>query len=208
MNTHEEESQHIVNKSLGGFLTRNPAALARFVAEVLAWNSSLNLVSRHDPVAACERLLGESLEWARKLDVTAGARIADVGSGAGFPGIAWAIEHPEARFILLDRRERRVLFLERVVRLLELPNAEVRAMDVSDGVDESLRAQFDLVSAMAVRDPATFAPNIEWMLRSGGRFSTTISRDRSAPDRVGRALHLLDLHAGQFGRYVTYCTDV
>lgn len=196
--------QLIVNKAVTGFAVTAPDGLSRYLHEVLEWNSSLGLVSKRDPLAACERLLLESLEWDRVLALSDGMRVADVGSGAGFPGIVWALQHPGAEFVLLERRERRAAFLERVVRLLELSNATVRAEDVREHADPALNGSFDLVATMAVGDPADSARRLEWMLRDAGRFATTISRAREAPVRIGKSLELMDLRIGEFGRYATY----
>jgi 16S rRNA (guanine527-N7)-methyltransferase len=208
MTTPAESSQIIVNKAITGFSLLAPDRLAAFVGEVLSWNTSLALVSRRDPAGACERLFMESLEWDRLLGLEPGMRIADVGSGAGFPGIVWALQHPDAEFVLIERRERKAAFLERIARALPAANVTVRAENVRENTDERLSGAFDLVVTMAVGDPVESAPQIEWMLRGGGRFSTTVSRDRVPAAEVGRSLHLLNVHPGEFGRYATYGAGV
>lgn len=78
--------------------------------------------------------------------VPAGARVADIGSGAGLPGIPMAIAKPEASFTLIEPMERRSGWLSNVVSELGLTNVEVlraRAEDVQ-------RSDFDIATARAV----------------------------------------------------------
>jgi 16S rRNA (guanine527-N7)-methyltransferase len=80
-----------------------------------------------------------------------GSRIADVGSGAGFPGIPLAIVEPARRFTLIESRLKRASFLRHAVAELGLSNvaiAHARAEDLPRGV------AFDTVLARAVARPA------------------------------------------------------
>jgi 16S rRNA (guanine527-N7)-methyltransferase len=179
------------------------------VEQVLTWNAALGLVSKKDPAAACERLLLESAELDRTLELTGALRIADVGSGGGFPGVVWAIEHPDARVVLIERREKKSAFLERVCRTLPIETATVWAGDARESAAaESLRGRFDLVVAMAVGDPTTTGRQIEWLLGGGARFATTAAQNVEAPERIGRRLERVQSVTGEFGRYVIYRSGV
>lgn len=73
------------------------------------------------------------------------ASVADVGSGAGLPGLVWAIARPDLEVTLIEPLLRRTVFLEEAVAMLELPNVRVlrsRAEDVGQ--------RFDVVTARAV----------------------------------------------------------
>jgi len=77
--------------------------------------------------------------------VPEGASVADVGSGAGLPGLVWAIARPDLRVSLIEPLLRRTAFLEEAVESLELDNVRViraRAADVTE--------TFDVVTARAV----------------------------------------------------------
>jgi 16S rRNA (guanine(527)-N(7))-methyltransferase RsmG len=176
---------------------------------VLAWNPTLGVVSRKDPVAACERLVFESFELDRALALAARLRIADVGSGGGFPGVVWALEHPDAQVVLIERRARKSAFLEHVCRTLAIENASVFAGEVRESTaSESLRGMFDVVVTMAVGDPSATARHVEWLLGSGAKFATTVPRGVEAPARVGGRLEKIDDVGGEFGRYVIYRAGV
>jgi 16S rRNA (guanine527-N7)-methyltransferase len=125
------------------------APLLAFVDLLLKWNRKVNLVSRGDESRIVPRHLLDSLvlqTWLR------GQRVADLGSGAGLPGIPLAIVEPERAFTLVDRSERRTRFVRQVVIELGLDN-----VDVITGDAASYRSAtgFDTVTSRAVDHPAT-----------------------------------------------------
>ena len=96
------------------------------------------------------------------------ARIIDVGSGAGFPGIPLAICLPEARFVLLDSLGKRVEFLNSVIGALGL-NAEALHLRAEDGARRTeLREGFDLAVARAVAPLNLLAEYLLPFVRVGG----------------------------------------
>ncbi len=198
------EVQSIVNKSVTRFDCGSPELLASFLSEVLQWNPTLGLVSKREPFAACERLALESLELARLLGLTR-ERVADVGSGAGFPGVIWALTLPEVEVTMIERREKRALFLERTCRTLPLLNATAVALDARDAARQpDYSDAFDMVVTMAVGDPAAMASAVEPLLKRGGHFVSTIAADAIAPDRIGSELRLERRVDGEFGCYAIY----
>ncbi len=92
------------------------------------------------------------------------ARVTDVGSGGGLPGIVLALARPDVRVTLVDSMARRVAFLNEVVAELALDSsiAVVRARA------EELRRSDDVVTARAVADPVRLAGWSRGLLRPGG----------------------------------------
>ena len=133
----------------------NPGVAARleaYEAMVRRWNTRWNLVSRHDIDRLRTRHVEDSLEllpWWR-------GRLADVGSGAGFPGVPLAIARPGSAVVLIERSERKARFLEQVVIELGLGNVGVIAQDVGEMLrsGRSPAERFDTVTARAVAPPA------------------------------------------------------
>lgn len=78
--------------------------------------------------------------------IKAGDLVADVGSGAGLPGIPMAIALPEAGFVLIEPMERRSNWMLEVIEELGLTNVEVRRARA----EEVLNQKFDIVTARAV----------------------------------------------------------
>jgi 16S rRNA (guanine527-N7)-methyltransferase len=187
-------------------LTNTPLEL--YLRELLQWNDELGLVSKSAPLAACTRLVVESAEFgdiaARVLE-SGEHRIADVGTGGGFPGVVWHFLYPQWNLVLIERREKKAAFLERVVQRLSLANIDVIAADARDASRlPHMEHSFDLVATMAVGEPARTAPQIEDLLAMNGLFVTTVPDEAEIPPRCGRALVLEDDLRAQFGRYARY----
>jgi 16S rRNA (guanine(527)-N(7))-methyltransferase RsmG len=98
---------------------------------------------------------------------------ADLGSGAGFPGIALATSWPEARVQLVERREKRAAFLEAVVREAALTNARVVVADVATLPDRA----FDGVIARAYKPPGGLLDDAARLLRPGGVVVVLVARE-------------------------------
>lgn len=120
------------------------ARLGAYLDLLARWGRVHNLTAIKDRDAMIERLVGESLALRLALR---GGRIADVGSGAGLPGIPLAIVEPEREFTLIESRAKRAAFLRHAKTELVLANVDVieaRAEDLRDA------APFDTVLARAV----------------------------------------------------------
>src|SRR5690606_5212120 len=98
------------------------AALGAFLELLERWNRVYNLTAVRDPDEIVARHFVESLALRPLLR---GERIADVGTGAGFPGMPLAIAAPERSFTLIDSRAKRIRFLRHVVAELGLRNVEL-----------------------------------------------------------------------------------
>jgi 16S rRNA (guanine527-N7)-methyltransferase len=95
---------------------------------LLKWNSKVNLTSVRKPEEIVTRHFGESFFAAKQLlSPQATVAVADVGSGAGFPGIPIAIFAPHAKTVLIESNSKKAAFLNEVVFALKLPNASVFA---------------------------------------------------------------------------------
>lgn len=135
-------------------------ALERYERLIRRWNARGNLVSRRDLGRLRDRHVLDSLSllpWWR-------GSLADVGSGAGFPGVPLAIARPESPVTLVERSDRKARFLQQVVIELALSNVEVIEADVGQPpASGSLDGRvFDTVTARAVAPPAA-----SWRLLRG-----------------------------------------
>jgi len=97
-------------------------ALLALAAELADWNTRVNLTAIKDPSEVVDKHLLDSLAvlpWLR------GHTVADVGSGAGFPGLPLAIADPERRYTLIESTGKKVKFMRHVLERLALPNVAV-----------------------------------------------------------------------------------
>src|SRR5688572_31888388 len=98
------------------------AALGTLLDELADWNSRVNLTAIRDPAEAVDKHLLDSLAVRPLLK---GLAVADVGSGAGFPGLPPAIADPDRRFTLVESTGKKAGFLRHIAARLDLPNVEV-----------------------------------------------------------------------------------
>ena len=99
------------------------AQFARYYEMLVDWNTRMNLTAITAPQEACEKHFLDSLLLLEDVSFADSARLIDVGTGAGFPGIPLAIACPQLEVTLLDSLRKRVGFLEAVIAELGLANA-------------------------------------------------------------------------------------
>jgi len=146
--------------------------LAVFLELLGQWNRVHNLTSIRGRAELVERHLVESLALEPFIR---GARVADVGSGAGLPGIPLAIRLPALAFTLIESRRKRASFLRHAAATLGLGN-----VGVAHGRAESLELPpFTTVLARAVAPPAGLLEVAGPLVAPGGRLVVLTSRDRS-----------------------------
>ncbi len=120
------------------------ARLTRLIEELARWNAKVNLTAIRDPVAMIEGHLLDSLAVRPLLE---GGTIADIGTGAGFPGLPLAVAEPGRQFTLIDGNTKKIAFVRHAAGLLALDNVEpVRARTE----DYAPARGFDTVIARAV----------------------------------------------------------
>jgi len=124
MNDKETIEKWLAEKDLS--LTGNQvSALLKYVGLIRESSGMMNLVSRNDLPKIVERHLLDSLLALKVYEFPKEAIVADLGSGAGFPGIPVAIARPDLKIDLIESRKRKSLFLKKVVDTLELFNVQV-----------------------------------------------------------------------------------
>ena len=146
-------------------LEQPPEAQAKLLAylELLAkWNRAYNLTAVRDPVEMIARHLLDALAV---LPFVHGMTLADLGSGAGLPGIPLAIARPDLAVTLIESNGKKARFLREAARTLPLPNVMVCEARVQDAA-----GPFDMVTARAF---ASLADMLAWgghLLAPGGRW--------------------------------------
>ena len=121
--------------------------IQRYMALLLKWNDAMNLTAIQDPLEILYRHFCESMFGATLIPVGFG-RLADVGSGGGFPGLPLKIACPEIEVSLIDSNVKKATFLAEVVRELALPEARVIVSRYEE-LDEEI-APLDVVCSRAV----------------------------------------------------------
>ncbi len=160
-------------------LAMDPAGVERllvYLAELMKWSRRVNLIARDTPEAqVVETHFLDSLTLLPFLDGAGEVHLLDVGSGAGFPGLALACVRPDARFTLCEPRQKRVSFLRHVVRTLGLANVEVVA-DRVEAHTADWPGRFTHITSRAVAEPAAFLPLVRPLVTPATRVLLMLAR--------------------------------
>ena len=139
--------------------------LLAYIDLLVKWNRTYNLTAISAPLDMVPHHLLDSLAVLPHLPLPAQASLADVGSGAGLPGIPLAIARPRWRFALNDASQKRTAFLRQAAMTLGLRNVDVR-----DGRAQDWRpaAPFDAVISRAFAKLAQFIAATRHLLAPHG----------------------------------------
>ena len=124
-----------------------PESIRRYISLLLEWNRKISLTGLSDPAEIVSRHFGESWFVTKLLGLDAG-RLADVGSGAGFPGLALKVLCPGLEIMLIEQNKKKSAFLAEVIRALSLEGVSVLASAYEDW--SVPRASLDFITARAI----------------------------------------------------------
>ena len=137
-------------KKLGIELTSQQLEkLNQFYELLISWNQKMNLTRIIEKEDVYLKHFYDSLTLSKVIDLNQDLTICDVGSGAGFPGIVLKICFPNLKITLLDSLQKRVNYLNEIIKELDLKNIEAIHTRAEDYAKQN-REKFDIVTARAV----------------------------------------------------------
>lgn len=143
--------------------------LLQYLELLLRWRSHLNLTGLRDAERIIDILIAESLDFLQGDFLASGMRVLDLGTGAGVPGIPLAVCSAGLHFTLLDRSEKKIAFLRRVISLLRLEHCQPYCSTAEDLARALTPAQrFDAVVSRGVGHIAHLLRLAAPLLRPGG----------------------------------------
>ena len=117
---------------------------------LVEWNEKMNLTAITDESGVALKHFADSLSLLNFVDIPQNSSLADVGTGAGFPGVVLKIARPDIKLTLIDSLKKRLVFLNEVCSQLGI-DAELIHSRAEDGArDEKLRESFDFAVSRAV----------------------------------------------------------
>jgi 16S rRNA (guanine527-N7)-methyltransferase len=153
-------SADTIRKALGEFqiavTDSQVLQIQQYMNVLRTWNEKINLTSIRDPLEILNRHFCECMYAASTVPVEDG-RLADVGSGAGFPGLPLKIIRPELQVFLIESNVKKATFLAEVIRDLGLAGARVLVSRYEELAEEV--APLDFVCSRALGEFASF---LEW----------------------------------------------
>jgi 16S rRNA (guanine527-N7)-methyltransferase len=135
-------------------------ALHRFNSyyqELLAWNQRINLISKKDENRIVIRHFLESLGFLKHIDFPFQARVLDLGSGAGLPGIPLAIVRPDLHITLVEAKKKKTEFLQEVSQKLTLDTIRI----INKRMEE-IAGKMDTIDIVVCRSVASLAQLYKW----------------------------------------------
>lgn len=191
-------------KELGVSLTDKQIEQFLIYYELLTeWNSFMNLTAITEYEDVLKKHFVDSVSLIQAVDVRKKLTLIDVGTGAGFPGLALKIAYPELKVTLLDSLQKRIKFLDAVIEKLGLEGIETihgRAEDFAK--PQKLRESFDLCVSRAVANLSTLSEYCLPFVKVGGYFipykSEKIAQEKEEAEKA------LELLGGKFERQIEF----
>lgn len=194
----------------------DPNLLTLLLEELFRWNPQLGLVSKQNTTDVVARLIRRSTQLWRFVTENTNfpttlandppIRVADVGSGGGFPGLLWKLLEPRLDITLIERKDRKVAFLERAIVRMKLKGVDAASADlVSVARREGFESAYDMVVLMAVADPGDLAVPIEMILKPSGYLCVVRGRDQAPRSQLlGSSLQERVVEERADGRFLLY----
>ncbi len=168
-------------------------SISTYINILLRWNARINLTAIRDPEEIVTRHFGESLFAARHLFPPIPSaptslkvyKVADLGSGAGFPGLPIKLWAPQISLTLIESNHKKAAFLKEITRALTLTDVNIqntRAETIAETI--TINDRYDLVTLRAVERFETTLPTAAALIAPAGRLALLIG---SAQEPTARA---------------------
>lgn len=138
---------------------------------LLERNEVVNLTAITDPHEAVVKHFVDSLTLLKAVEIKKGAKLIDVGTGAGFPGLPVKILRPDIELTLLDSLNKRLVFLKDVCTAIGVDAVCIHKRAEEAGRDVKLRESFDVATARAVANMNTLAEYCIPLIKMKGIFA-------------------------------------
>lgn len=134
------------------------------------WNEKINLTAITDPEGVAVKHFADSLSLFHYIDVPQHAKVIDVGTGAGFPGVVMKIFRPDIELTLLDSLKKRFLFLDDLLSQLGYSAKQIQGRAEEYGQSFGERETYDLCVSRAVAQLNTLSEYCLPFVRLSGNF--------------------------------------
>lgn len=143
----------------------------KYMRLVQEWNEKINLTAITEDEEFVKKHFIDCIKAFKSNAIKEAKTIIDVGTGAGFPGVPIAILHPAAKITLLDSLNKRINFLNLVVKELDLKNVVTIHSRAEDGArNPELREKFDVATSRAVANMAVLSEFCMPYVKKNGYF--------------------------------------
>ena len=159
---------------------------------LVEWNEKINLTAITDPEGVTIKHFLDSLTIFSYVDIPEGAKVIDVGTGAGFPGLAMLIARPDLDMTLMDSTKKRLTVIENILENIGLTANVVHSRAEDAGQNKAFREQYDFSTARAVTNLRDLAEYCLPFVKVGGSFVPMKSAKTEEEIADGKkAIHVL-----------------
>lgn len=157
-------------EKLGIHITENQLnQLEKFYELLISWNEKINLTRITEKEDVYLKHFYDSLTLIKTIDLTQDLSLCDVGTGAGFPGVVLKIVFPNLKITLIDSLQKRINYLNEVIKELNLQNIEAIHTRAEDYARKN-RETYDIVTARAVANLKIISELCIPMIKENGYF--------------------------------------
>ena len=169
---------------------------------LVEWNEKINLTAITDPEGVTIKHFLDSITIFSYVDIPEGAKVIDVGTGAGFPGLAMLIARPDLQMTLMDSTKKRLTVIEDILEKIGLSADVVHSRAEEAGKKEEYREKYDFSTARAVTNLRDLAEYCLPFVKVGGSFVPMKSAKTQEEIAEGKkAIHVL---GGQIAKVDTF----
>ena len=171
----------------------------KYMNLLIEWNNKINLTAIIEPKEIILKHFIDSLTINKYIEQN--KILVDVGTGAGFPGIAVKIYRPDVKVVLVDSLNKRINFLNEVVKELQLENIQTIHSRVEEfGKNKKYRESFDIVTARAVANLTVLSEyllplakvNGKCICMKGSEIEEEINNSKNAINILGGKIEKID----------------
>ena len=137
---------------------------------LVEWNEKMNLTAITEPEEVLYKHFYDCLMFFKNVDVPQNAKLIDVGTGAGFPGLVLKIARPDIELTLMDGLNKRLTFLNAVLGELKLEAKTVHMRAEDGGKNKDYREKYDIACARAVANLPVLCEYCIPFVKVGGQF--------------------------------------
>ncbi|MBQ7294572.1 MAG: 16S rRNA (guanine(527)-N(7))-methyltransferase RsmG [Clostridia bacterium] len=180
-------------------------ALDRFetYAKLLVeWNEKINLTAITDPEGIVIKHFTDSLTIFSGVDIPEGAKVIDVGTGAGFPGLAMLIARPDLNMTLMDSTNKRLIVINDILEKTGLQADVVHSRAEEAGKKPEYREQYDFSTARAVTNLRDLAEYCMPFVKVGGSFVPM--KAAKADEEIAEAKKAIKILGGEIADKKTF----
>lgn len=167
----------------------------KYAKMLVETNKTLNLTAITEPDEIVTKHFCDCLSLLKEVEIPQGAKLIDIGTGAGFPGVVLLIARPDLKITLMDSTNKRLVFVQSVVDALGLNANVVHSRAEEAGKNPAFREKYDFVTARAVANMQTLSEYCLPFLKVGGLFAAM--KGAKASDELSVAKGAIKILGGQ-----------